>query len=110
MVHKAQANRAPTNLSGVPGDYRKRAADIIKRGTSYKIRDTQISKPMELWAGIQWGGQLPGVCVLIFRDNPFGTVVRDTWQITFKSGAVAGAGYANIECKNTTKFHEVLER
>jgi hypothetical protein len=34
-----------------------------------------------------------------------------TWQITFKEGAVATAGYANIACNNNlSKFHEVLGR
>ena len=71
---------------GVPSDYRKRAAQIIKSRTNYRIRDGRISRPSVMWAGLLAGGNLPGVCAVIFRENPFGMVVRDTWQITFKNG------------------------
>jgi hypothetical protein len=63
-----------------------------------------------MWAGLLAGGNLPGVCAVIFRENPFGMVVRDTWQITFKNGAIATADYANIACDHTSKFPEVLGR
>jgi hypothetical protein len=109
-LQRTQGKPPSTNLNGVPSDYRRRAAEIIKSRTNYRIRDGQISRPFVMWAGIFAGGNLPGVCALIFRENPFGSVVRDTWQITFKDGAVATAGYANIACDNTSKFHEVLGR
>jgi len=95
---------------GVPSDYRKQAAKIILDRTNYKIRDAQISTLSNMWAGLLAGGNLPGVCVVIFRDNPFGRVVRDVWQITFSGGKVATASFANISCDNTSKFHEVLGR
>jgi hypothetical protein len=96
--------------SGAPSDYRKQAAKAILDRTNYKIRDAQISKPSSMWAGLLAGGTLPGVCAVIFRDNPFGSVVRDVWQITFSGGKVATAGNANISCNDTSKFHEVLGR
>lgn len=110
ILQKTQGSGSSASLSGVPSDYRRRAALIIKSRTNYRIRGGRISGLSMMWAGIQWGGNLPGVCALIFRENPFGSVVRDTWQITFKHGAIAGAGYANISCDNTSKFPEVLER
>jgi hypothetical protein len=95
---------------GVPSDYRKQAAKVILDRTNYKIRDAQISTPSNMWAGLLAGGTLPGICAVIFRDNPFGSVVRDVWQITFSGGRVATASYANISCDNTSKFHELLGR
>jgi hypothetical protein len=95
--------------AAVPPDYKKLAAKVILDKTNYKIRDAQISTVTEMWAGLLHGGNLPGVCVVILRDNPFGHVVRDVWQITFKDGQVATASYANIQCGNTTKFNEVLK-
>jgi hypothetical protein len=110
-LQRTQNKVLPTNMLGVPSDYRRRAAVIIKSRTNFRIRGAQISRPFVMWAGILAGGNLPGVCTLIFRENPFGSVVRDTWQITFKEGAVATAGYANIACDNNlSKFHEVLGR
>ena len=94
----------------VPSDYRKQAARIILDRTNYKIRDAQISTPSNMWAGLVAGGTLPGVCAVIFRDNPFGSVVRDVWQITFSGGKVATATFANINCSDTSKFNEVLGR
>ena len=95
---------------GVSSDYRKRAAQIIKSRTNYRIRDGRISRPSVMWAGLLASGNLPGVCAVIFRENPFGMVVRETWQITFKNGAIATADYANIACDHTSKFPEVLGR
>jgi hypothetical protein len=95
--------------AAAPPDYKKPAAKVILDKTNYKIRDAQISTVTEMWAGLLHGGNLPGVCVVIFRDNPFGHVVLDVWQITFKDGQVATASYANIQCGNTTKFNEVLK-
>src|SRR5262245_46562287 len=110
-VQRTQNRASSTNLIGVPSDYRRRVAEIIKSRTNYRIRDAQISRPSVMWAGILAGGNLPGVCVVIFRENPFESVVRDMWQITFKDGAVATAGYANFACNdNMLKFNEVLGR
>ena len=95
---------------GVPSDYRKRAAQIINSQTNFRIRDGRISRPSLMWAGLLAGGNRPGICAVIFRENPFGMAVRDTWQITFKNGAIATADYANVACDNTSKFPEVLGR
>jgi len=104
VLGSSHDRHADGNLNGVPSDYRRRAAQIIKGRTNYRIRDGQISLPFVMWAGILAGGNLPGLCAVIFRENAFGSVVRDTWQITFKDGA------ANIACDNTSKFHGVLGR
>src|SRR5215831_17557782 len=74
---------------GVPSDYRKRAAQIIKSRTNYRIRDGRISRPSVMWAGLLAGGNLPGVCAVIFRENLFGRVGRDRGQIPFKKGQIA---------------------
>src|SRR5262245_5086876 len=82
IFQRTQGSTPSTNLSGVPPIAEDAQPQIIKGRTNYRIRDGRISRPFVMWAGILAGGNLPGACAVIFRENPFGNVARDTWQIT----------------------------
>jgi len=110
VVNRQDLHTIAASSISVPSEYRRLAAKVILERTNFRIRDAQISTLSEMWAGILHGGTLPGVCVVIIRDNVFGQTGRDIWQITFKDGKIATAGYVNMDCGNTSKFNEVLAR
>jgi len=65
-------------------------------------------------SGLLWWhfrrGAIPAVCVAIFRDNPFGIVVRDNWVLTIENGQVQDLAIAFDTCAGLFLFNELMRR
>ncbi len=53
---------------------------------------------------------MPAVCVAIFRDNPFGMVVRDNWVMTIENGQVKQIGMGLETCSDLAPFTELTQQ
>jgi hypothetical protein len=82
-------------------------AQYIRAHNRYVIRDAKISKPYEGYAGFLQVGSVPAVCVAIFRDNPFGIVVRDNWAMTIENGQVKEIPIGLATCSDLSPFTEL---
>jgi hypothetical protein len=68
------------------------------------------SPASRLPANYRRGGTYAAVCVAIFRDNPFGIVVRDNWVLTFDNGQVKDLAYGLEKCSDFSSFTELMQR
>ena len=93
-----------------PANYRQLIAQYILARNRYIIRDAKITAPYERFGGIFKGGTIPAVCVAIFRDNPFGIVVRDNHVFTFKKGNLEPIGMGMESCSDLSPFIELKPR
>src|SRR4051812_38406670 len=87
-----------------PVNYRQLMARHILADNRYVIRDAKITKPYEKWGGLLHGGSFSAVCVAIFRDNPFGIVVRDNWVLTIKNGRIEYRALGLDRCSNLLRL------
>jgi hypothetical protein len=94
----------------LPANYRQLMAQYIQAHNPYVIRDAKISKPYEKYGGLFRGGTIPAVCVAIFRDNPFGIVVRDNWVMTIENGRVSPLQLGLDTCSDLSPFTELKQR
>jgi hypothetical protein len=69
-----------------------------------------ISEPYEKYGGLLRGGTYATVCVAIFRDNPFGIVVRDNWVLTVENGHVHELALGLDRCSDLSAFIELKRR
>ncbi len=91
-----------------PANYRQLIAAYVSTDHRYTVRDAKITKPYERWGGLLKGGTVTVVCVAVFRDNPFGIVVRDNWVFRFESGAIKPTGLGMDQCSDLAPFPELL--
>lgn len=94
----------------LPANYRQLIAQYILARNRYVIRDAKITAPYERFGGIFKGGTIPAVCVAIFRDNPFGIVVRDNHVFTFTKGNLEPIGKGMESCSELSPFIEMKPR
>jgi hypothetical protein len=101
------AKDAASPAARLPANYRQLMAKYIRAHNRYVVRDAMISKPYEKYGGLLRGGTYAAVCVVIFRDNPFGIVVRDNWVLTFEDGHVHQLALGLDSCSDLSGFTEL---
>ena len=94
----------------LPANYRQLIAQYILARNRYIIRDAKITAPYERFGGIFKGGTILAVCVAIFRDNPFGILVRDNHVFTFEKGNLEPIGMGMESCSDLSPFTELKPR
>lgn len=94
--------------SSLPRDYRARIAEYIRLRNRYVVRDAKITAPYERWGGLFRGGTFTALCVAIFRDNPFGIVVRDNYVFDFDGDRVRPVALGMERCEPLTPFPELM--
>lgn len=102
-AEESTAARLPTN-------YRQLIAQYIRARNQYIIRDAKITAPYERFGGILRGGTISAVCVAIFRDNPFGILVRDNHVFMFEKGNLMPIGLGMESCSDLSPFIELKPR
>src|SRR5262245_6268836 len=97
------AKQAPVSAaSRLPPNYRHLIAQDILARNHHLIRNAMITAPYK-----KVGGTIPAVCVAIFRDNPFGIVVRDNWVLTVENGRVLNLAIGFDTCSGFSPFNEL---
>jgi hypothetical protein len=91
----------------LPANYRALIAEYIRGHNNYVIRDAKITPPYERFGGLLHGGTIPAVCVAIYRNNPFGILVRDNRVFTFDSGKVHEIMLGVEPCSDLSPFTEL---
>ncbi|MDB5578473.1 MAG: hypothetical protein JWR80_3649 [Bradyrhizobium sp.] len=74
------------------------------------VRDAKISQRYERYGGLFRGGTFTAICVAIFRDNPFGIVVRDNRVVRFEQGQVNQVAMGMESCSDLSPFPELTRR
>ncbi|MGY3030940.1 hypothetical protein ACVIIV_000110 [Bradyrhizobium sp. USDA 4354] len=100
--------QAASPTSSLPRDYRVRIADYIRDRNRHVVRDAKITAPYERWGGLFKGGTFTALCVAIFRDNPFGIVVRDNYVFDFDGDRVRPVAMGMERCEPLTPFPELM--
>jgi hypothetical protein len=93
----------------VPANYRQLIAAYIGARDDHVVRDAKITTPYERWGGLLQGGTVRVVCVTVFRDNPFGIVVRDNWVFSFEGGAIKPTTLGMDSCSDLSPFPELMK-
>jgi hypothetical protein len=101
--------RAASAKSSLPKDYRLRIANYVSARNRYVVRDAKITAPYERWGGLLHGGTITCLCVAVFRDNPFGIVVRDNWVFDFDGDRVRPVALGMERCEPLTPFPELMK-
>jgi len=102
------AQQAPVPAaSRLPPNYRHLIAQYILARTHHVIHKAMITPPYNKYGSIFRGGTIPAVCVAIFRDNPFGIVVRDNWVLTVENGRVLNLAIGFDTCSGFSPFNEL---
>ena len=96
--------------SRLPANYRHLVAQYILAHNRYVIRGAMISAAYNKSGGFFQGGTIPAVCVAIYRDNPFGIVVRDNWVLTVQNGRVQDLAIGFDACSGLSPFNELKRR
>ena len=101
----------PTTPSAtpLPANYRQLVAAYIGARNRYVVRDAKITKPYERWGGLLRGGTFTAVCVAVFRDNPFGIVVRDNWVVKYEDKEIKPVALGMESCSDLSPFPELLK-
>ena len=105
----AQDQSTASPAARLTANYRLLMAQYIRAHNRYVIRDAMISKPYEKFGGLFRGGTYAAVCVAIFRDNPFGIVVRDNWVLTVENGHVHELALGLEKCSDLSAFTELRQ-
>jgi hypothetical protein len=105
-----RAKEAASAATGLPADYRRSIAQYIRAHNRYVVRDAKISQPYERYGGLFRGGTFTAVCVAVFRDNPFGIVVRDNWVLAFEQGQIKQVAMGMESCSDLSPFPELASR
>ncbi len=106
----SRAKEAAPAAARLPADYRRSIAQYIWARNRYVVRDAKISKPYERYGGLFRGGTFTAICVAIFRDNPFGIVVRDNWVVRFEQGQVNQVAMGMESYSDLSPFPELTRR
>jgi hypothetical protein len=104
------AKAAASPASRLPANYRQLMAQYMRTHNRYVVRDAKISTPYEKYGGLFRGGTYAAVCVAIFRDNPFGVVVRDNRVLTFENGQVKELALGLDTCSDLSAFTELKQQ
>jgi hypothetical protein len=104
------AKDTASSAARLPANYRQLMAQYVRARNRYAVRDAMISKPYEKYGGLFRGGTYAAVCIAIFRDNPFGIVVRDNWVLTFENGQVHELALGLDRCSDLSAFTELKQR
>jgi hypothetical protein len=95
--------------AALPANYRQLIAEYIRTRNRYVVRDAKISKPYERWGGLLRGGTFTAVCIAVFRDNPFGIVVRDNWVVRFEDRQIKPVAMGMESCSDLSPFPELIK-
>jgi hypothetical protein len=90
-----------------PRNYRELLAQYIRTHNQYVIRDAKITPPYERYGGLLHGGTIAAICVAIYRNNPFGILVRDNRVFTFDNGQVHEIMLGVEPCSDLSPFTEL---
>ena len=104
----APSRTAASSTSSLPRDYRMRIADYLRARNRYVVRDAKITAPYERWGGLFKGGTFTALCVAVFRDNPFGIVVRDNYVFDFDGDRVRPVAMGTERCEPLSPFPELM--
>ena len=93
----------------MPGNYRALVAEEIRAHYRYRnlMRDAKITPPYERYGGLLRGGTMPAVCVALYRDNPFGILVRDNLVFAYEDGKMRNIALGMESCSNLSEFTEL---
>jgi hypothetical protein len=93
----------------MPGNYRTLVAEEIRAHYRYRnlMRDAKITTPYERYGGLFRGGTMPAVCVALYRDNPFGILVRDTLVFAYEDGKMRNILLGTESCSDLSEFTEL---
>ncbi|HTO61034.1 MAG TPA: hypothetical protein VMM15_07240 [Bradyrhizobium sp.] len=93
----------------MPGNYRALVAEQIRTYYRYRnlMRDAKITPPYERYGGLFRGGTMPAVCVALYRDNPFGILVRDTLVFAYEDGKMQNILPGTESCSDLSEFTEL---
>lgn len=101
--------QATPSATQLPASYRQLIAAYISARDNHVVRDAKITKPYERWGGLLRGGTFTAVCVAVFRDNPFGIVVRDNWVVSFEGGEIKPIAIGMESCSDLSPFPELMK-
>jgi hypothetical protein len=95
----------------LPANYRQLMAQYVRTYNRYVIRDAKITKPFAGFGGLLRGFRsVPAACVVVFRDNPLGIIVRDNWVMTIENGKVEEIPIGFATCSDLSPFPELTQR
>jgi hypothetical protein len=100
----------PSAASRLPPNYRQLLAQYVRARNTYIIHDAKITRPYPKWGGIMNPGTYTAVCVVIFRHNPFGIIVRDNWILTIDQGRIKQLAIGLDRCEDLGPFPELKRR
>jgi hypothetical protein len=101
--------QASPSATPLPANYRQVIAAYIASRDHHVVRDAKITKPYERWGGLFKGGTFTAVCVAVFRDNPFGIVVRDNWVVSYQGGEIKPIAMGMESCSDLSPFPELIK-
>jgi len=105
-----------SGAKGLPGNYRQLMAQYIRETyivprLRFPIRYVKISKPHPRRGGLFTSNIVPAVCVILYRENPFGYVVDENWVMTVEGGRVRELPtIATDSCPGYSTFQELSPR
>jgi hypothetical protein len=91
----------------LPNNYRELMAAYILSHNRYAIRDARMTPPYEKSRGLFHGGTMPAVCIAIYRDNPFGILVRDNRVLAWENGQLREVELGMDSCTDLSPFIEL---
>ena len=100
------AREAAAPAARLPANYRQLMAQYVRAHNHHVIRKAMITRPYEGYGGL-FRSSVPAVCVVIFRDNPLGIVVRDNWVMTIENGQVEEVPIGLATCSDLSPFTEL---
>lgn len=93
----------------MPRNYRALIAEQIRAHYRYRnlMRDAKITPPYERYGGLFRGGTMPAVCVALYRNNPFGILVRDNLVFAYVDGKMRSILLGTESCSDLSEFTEL---
>lgn len=93
----------------MPANYRTLVAEQIRAFYRYRnlMRDAKITPPYERYGGLLRGGTMPAVCVALYRNNPFGILVRDNLVFAYEDGEMRSILLGTEPCSDLSEFTEL---
>jgi len=93
----------------LPRNYRALVAEQIRAYYRYRhvMRDAKITPPYMRYGGLFRGGTMLAVCVALYRDNPFGILVRDNLVFAYRDGKMRSILLGTESCSDLSEFSEL---
>jgi len=93
----------------MPRNYRALVAEEIRAHYRYRnlMRDAKITPPYVRYGGLFRGGTMPAVCVALYRNNPFGILVRDNLVFAYEDGKMRSILLGTESCSDLSEFTEL---